>query len=541
MRKRRRPRPQPDRAVTLTPIIRDCPECHHRTYADYQNFRTITTLDGVFRLTLTIRRCPNPVCSRFLRPYRPEAEPHFALPYHEFGLDVMDTVGRLRYLEHRSIPEIHHELNRRGIVVARRTVTNLLDRYDELRALATADPQRLGPLLREQGRVILAIDGLQPDVGHEVLWVLRDCLSGEILLARSLLSSTAKDLAGLITEVRRALPVPITGAISDGQESIRNAIKEALKGVPHQLCHFHYLREAAKPIYEADRHAKKELKKRVRGIRKIERAAEKKTEGGEDDAEAEIVRGYCAAVRAALTDDGLPPLAASGLKLHDRLGRIAASLDHVAAAAGCLPGGLVRLRQLLRRGLEETADLFPAVRESYKWVKRAARILKNEEGLPARKVRRRLVQLLVRMRQAAAATDEPSVRAGLKQFLKVTKSYWPGLFRCYESPDVPRTNNDLEHTFGSHRYHERRASGRRRGSPSLVVMGSARIISGLATRLRPEEGLVLRPGYVEGWQELRADLEQRRESRRQQRRFRHDPAAYLAQLERQCLQLALPA
>jgi hypothetical protein len=540
MRKRRRPRPQPDRALTLTPVTVDCPECRHRTYADYNNFRTITTLDGVIRLTLTIRRCPNPACSRFRRPYRPEAEPHFALPYHEFGLDVMALVGRLRYAEHRSIPEIHRELTRRGVVVAQRTVTNLLDRHDELRALATADPRRLEPLLRPQGRVILAIDGLQPDVGHEVLWVLRDCLSGEILLARSLLSSTAQDLAGLITEVRRALPVPITGVISDGQESIRNAVKQALKGVPHQLCHFHYFREAAKPISEADRHAKKELKKRVRGIRKIERAAEKKVEEGEDDAEAEIVRGYCAAVRAALTDDGLPPLAASGLKLEDRLSRIAASLDRVAAKAGALPGGLSRLRQLLRRGLEETADLFPAVRESYKWVKRAARILKNEGGLAAKVVRRRLVQLLVRMRQAAATTDEPSVRAGLKQFLKVTKSYWPGLFRCYESPDVPRTNNDLEHTFGSHRYHERRASGRRRGSPGLVVNGSARVISGLATRLRPEEGLVLRPGYVEGWQELRADLERRREARRKQRRFRHDPAAYLAQLERKCLQLTLP-
>ena len=540
MRKRRRPRPQPDRALTLTPVTVDCPECGHRTYADYNNFRTITTLDGVIRLTLTIRRCPDPACSRFLRPYRPEAEPHFALPYHEFGLDVMALVGRLRYAEHRSIPEIHRELTRRGIVVAQRTVTNLLDRYDELRALATADPERLGPLLRPQGRVILAIDGLQPDVGHEVLWVLRDCLSGEILLAKSLLSSTAKDLAGLITQVKKALPVPITGAVSDGQESLRNAVVMALEGVPHQLCHFHYLREAAKPIYEADRHAKKELKKRVRGIRKIERAAEARAEEGEDDAEAEVVRGYCAAVRAALTDDGLPPLAASGLKLHDRLSRIAASLDQVAAKAKALPGGLNRLRQLLRRGLEETAALFPAVRESYKWVKRAARILKNEEELAAKKVRRRLVQLLVRMRKAAA-TAEPSVRAGLKQFLKVTKSYWPGLFRCYESPDVPRTNNDLEHTFGSHRYHERRASGRRRGSPGLVVMGSARVISGLATRLRPEEGLVLRPGYVEGWQELRADLERRRESRRKQRRFRHDPAAYLAQLEQQCLQLTLPA
>jgi hypothetical protein len=332
MRKRRRPRPRSDRALTLTPVTVDCPECRHRTYADYNNFRTITTLDGVIRLTLTIRRCPNPACSRFRRPYRPEAEPHFALPYHEFGLDIMAMVGRLRYAEHRSIPEIHRELTRRGIVVAQRTVTNLLDRYDELRALATADPRRLGPLLRPQGRVILAIDGLQPDVGHEVLWVLRDCLSGEVLLARSLLSSTAKDLAGLIDHVREALPVPITGVVSDGQESIRKAVAQALRGVPHQLCHFHYLREAAKPIYEADRHAKKELKKRVRGVRPIERKVE-----GRDDPEAAAIRGYCAAVRGALTDDGRPPLSAPGLVLKGRLEAVAESLDRVEEKRGSRP------------------------------------------------------------------------------------------------------------------------------------------------------------------------------------------------------------
>jgi hypothetical protein len=538
MRNRRRPRPQPDRALSLVPVARDCPECQHRLWARYNNFRTITTLDGVLHLTLSVRRCINPDCPRFRLPYRPEAEPHFALPYHEFGLDVMATVGRLRHAEHRSIPEIHQELTRRGLVVSQRTVTNLLDRYDELRALATADPERLGPLLRKQRRVILAIDGLQPDVGHEVLWVLRDCLSGEILLARSLLSSTAKDLAGLITAVRQALPVPITGVISDGQESIRNAVKQALKGVPHQLCHFHYLREAAKPISEADRHAKKELKKRVRGIRPIERQTEPT---GEDDEEAKIVRDYCAAVRAALTDDGLPPLAGAGLKLHDRLSAIATSLDQVAARAGSLSGGLKRLQQLLRRGLEETAALFPPVRAAFKWVKRVARVLKNEVGLPAKGVRRRLVELLSRMRRAAATADLPSVGAGLKHFLKVSKSYYPGLFPCYEFADVPRTNNDLEHAFGSHRYHERRASGRRRASPGLVVMGSARVISSLATRLRPDEGLVLQPGYVQRWREQRAELEARRESRRKQHRFRHDPAGYLTGLEQRCLQLLLPS
>jgi hypothetical protein len=106
--------------------------------------------------------------------------------------------------------------------------------------------------------------------------------------------------------------------------------------------------------------------------------------------------------------------------------------------------------------------------------------------------------------------------------------------------DVPRTNNDLEHAFGSHRYHERRASGRRRASPGLVVMGSARVISSLATRLRLEEGLVLRPGYVLRWKQLPADLDARRESRRKQRRFRHDPLSYLRALEQRCLQLLLP-
>jgi hypothetical protein len=220
-------------------------------------------------------------------------------------------------------------LVRRGVPICARSVSNLLDRYDELLTLSLSDTARLRRITAAAGRVVLAIDGLQPDVGHEVLWVLRDALSGEVLLARSLLSSTRDDLARLLTEVKGALAVPIVGVVSDGQDSIRKAVQTALDGVPHQLCQFHYLREAAKPVYEADRHAKVQLKKEVRGIRPIERQVE-----GRDDAEARDIRGYCAAVRSALTDDGRPPLEASGLKLVDRLTRVAASLDRVAVKRG---------------------------------------------------------------------------------------------------------------------------------------------------------------------------------------------------------------
>jgi len=307
-----------------------CPVCRKTMWSAYVNHRTVSTLEGVYRIHLHVRRCRDPACSRYHIPFRPEAEGRIALPQHEFGLDVIALIGALRYQQHRSVPEIHQELLARGLRISERTVTNLLDRYDELVSVCLSDSRRLQTITKKQGRVILAMDGLQPDVGHEVLWVLRDCLSGEVLLARSLLSSTERDLAALIKEVKQNLSVPIVGAVSDGQRSIRKAVASALPRVAHQLCHFHYLREAAKPIYEADRHAKKELKKRVRGIRPIERQVE-----GRGDREANAIRGYCSAVRSAITDDGRPPLEASGLKLHGRLSAVTTSLTRVRKKGHC--------------------------------------------------------------------------------------------------------------------------------------------------------------------------------------------------------------
>ncbi len=325
-------RPEPTITKHPRPQRVNCAHCGGRTRADYTNRRTIATLAGLTRLHLLIRRCHAAGCEAFRRPYRPEAEGRLALPHHEFGLDVIALVGRLRYAEHRSVPEIRTHLVGRGVAVSARTVTNLLDRSDELLAVALADDRRLAKLLAGQGRVVLALDGLQPDVGHEVLWVVRDVLSGEVLLARSLLSARRADLAELLARVRDAGPVPIAGVGSDGQHAIRWAVATSRPGVPYQLCQFPHLREAARPIFEADRHARKVLKPRVRQVRPLERAVE-----GRADPAAAVVRGYCGAVRSALTDDGRPPLAASGLKLHGRLTAVGDSLDRAAANGGARP------------------------------------------------------------------------------------------------------------------------------------------------------------------------------------------------------------
>jgi hypothetical protein len=189
-------------------------------------------------------------------------------------------------------------------------------------------------------------------------------------------------------------------------------------------------------------------------------------------------------------------------------------------------------------GLVQTRSMWPAIQTAFGFVHRAAAILDNPQEQRGSAVRRRYRAFL---RNVAAKTRRVGkLQAALRHFLKVTRSYWPGLFHCYEVPDLPRTNNGLEQLFGSTRHHERRCTGRKAASPSLVLRGSVRIMAGWGTRTRRWEGHQLAPADVQAWQALRASLEQRRSARSLRYRFRRDPAAYLAHLEALLLKRALP-
>src|SRR5438045_9468095 len=158
---RKHARPQATEQVTLEPLQITCRACGSRIRMGHHSHRTVTTLQGVTRLTLQVYRCRNTACPRFHEPTRPEEEGGWALPHGEFGLDVIALVGALRYQQQRSIPQIHEELVRRGLQVAERTVTDQLYRYEELLALHLADSQRLQQRLKAQKQRMLALEGLQ--------------------------------------------------------------------------------------------------------------------------------------------------------------------------------------------------------------------------------------------------------------------------------------------------------------------------------------------------------------------------------------------
>src|SRR5713101_2431999 len=332
---RRTPRPEAKLTTTLTPLRQTCEACGNRLWVAYHCRRKLLTLEGLWQLRVVMCQCHTPTCPQYHMRYHPEEEGRWALPHGEFGLDVIALIGTWRFREHRSVPEMHQRLQTRDLAISEREVTHLMQRYEELVTLRIMDHERIKARLQKQGQVILALDGLQPDVGHEVLWVVRDCLSEEILLARPLLSSTQGDLTALLTEVKAQLTqleVAVRGVISDGEETIGSAVAFVFPGVPHQLCQFHYLKDATKPLYEADQHAKTQLKKQLRGVRPIERALEE-----HKTPENEAMRGYCLAVRASLTDDGRSPLQAAGLRLYDRITQVSDSIARVQEKKDYLP------------------------------------------------------------------------------------------------------------------------------------------------------------------------------------------------------------
>ena len=195
------------------------------------------------------------------------------------------------------------------------------------------------------------------------------------------------------------------------------------------------------------------------------------------------------------------------------------------------------LQALVARGLFATEQFWAPLKTAQSWLQQAAEVLANEEQAGAATVEATYRALI---EEVLAAKDDAAVGAWATTFYKVSRSYWRGLFHCYDLPAVPRTNNDLEQYFGAARHHERRATGHKRATSALAVRGAVRVVAAVATPLGAWTAEELRPGNITAWRYLRAKLEVRHARRRAARRFRRDPAQYLAQLEAQLLHTGLP-
>lgn len=341
----------------LDVLKRDCPFCGRMMHICDHRYRHFHTLEGPVELVCKLNHCPDPHCPGHATTTSPEVEVTIALPKWAIGWDVFCWIGHRRCARHWSTSQIQSELfDSYGIKLSADSLARYIGHYQIMLAARQQDPAALRQQYESVEEIILAIDGLQPEKGHETLYVVRELTQKRVWFAEALISATADEVRRLIAQAKtwaEALGKPVALWLSDRQDAFVTGIAGEFPDVPHRYCQNHFLRDVAQPVLEADSHTKVQMRKKVRGLRKIEQALLQRqgTQAWEnaagDDAQATItvtvgpadppppeadpaaavVLDYCAAVRGILNDDQGGPLQPPGLRMAEALDEVRESIQ----------------------------------------------------------------------------------------------------------------------------------------------------------------------------------------------------------------------
>jgi hypothetical protein len=339
----------------LDVLDRDCPVCGRRMYICDHRYRRFHTLDGPVQLICKLNHCPDPACPGHAKTQSPELEITLALPQMAIAWDVFCWIGHRRFSRHMAVSLIRSELlDDYQIKLSDDAIEQYIRRYQAMLAARQQDAESLRQHYGSATEIILCIDGLQPEKGHEALYVVRELTRKRVWFAEPLLSATEDEIRRLIQKAKEwagALDVSVGLWMSDKQDAFVKGIAAEFPDVPHRYCDNHFLRDLAQPVLEADSHAKVQMRKKVRGLRTIEQAVlrRQKAETRDDptpetaettdtmtaagdrsaamvDAAGSVVLDYCAAVRGILNDDQGGPLDPPGLRMAKALREVQESL-----------------------------------------------------------------------------------------------------------------------------------------------------------------------------------------------------------------------
>ena len=324
-----------------------CCECGRRMQVRKHRHRRIYSLEGPLHLICKLVQCANVSCPNHHHTFSPERECTLTMPYWLIGWDVFCWLGHRRFARHWSVPQLRLELlDHYQIVLSEDAIEDYLQRYQCMVAARQQDPVLLKKEYQKTRHVMLSIDGLQPEKGHETLYVVRELGLQRVWFAQALLSSATDEIRPLLVQARdwvKRLDLPVRLWMSDKQDAFVKTIAQEFPGKPHRYCGNHFLRDLAKPMLDLDSQAKVQMRSKIRGLRAIEREvlklrAAERVEQDHDQSRLpgmlvsetnglEIVLDYCAAVRGILNDSQGGPLRPPGVRMSQALGEVEHSLQ----------------------------------------------------------------------------------------------------------------------------------------------------------------------------------------------------------------------
>src|SRR3954471_1778248 len=261
-------------------LDRACPVCGRMMYICDHRYRRLHTLEGPLQLICKLNHCPDRGCPGHARTRSPELEATIAPPNWAIGWDVFCWICHRRCSRHLAVPHIRSEhRDTYAIRLSDDAIEKYIQRYQVMLAARQQDPEALRRAYESVDELVLSLDGLQPEKGHETLYVVRDLTRKRVWFAEALISATAGEVQRLIATAKEwagRLDKEVVLWISDKQDAFVAGIAAEFPGVPHRYCDNHFLRDVAKPVLEADSHAKVQMRRKVRGLRSVERSVFKR-------------------------------------------------------------------------------------------------------------------------------------------------------------------------------------------------------------------------------------------------------------------------
>ena len=334
-------------AVALTHKDPRCSSCGRRMHVKEHRRRRVYLLTGPVCYVVPLIHCPDSVCPNHRRRFSPQQELTLAMPRWLIGWDVFCWLGHRRFARHWSVPQLRAELlDSYAIVLSEDAIEDYLQRYQCMLAARQQDFALLKEEYATTRQVVLSIDGLQPEKGHETLYVVRELGRERVWFAQPLLSSATEEIRPLIVQAKdwaERLGCRVRLWMSDKQEAFVKTIASVCPGTPHRYCGNHFLRDLAKPVLELDSHAKVQMRGKIRGLRGIEREVLKERAVAQASQNKnrqraalvaataprglDVVLDYCAAVRGIINDSQGGPLRPPGLRMSAALGDVRRSLQ----------------------------------------------------------------------------------------------------------------------------------------------------------------------------------------------------------------------
>src|SRR2546428_3401574 len=294
-----------------------CPVCHRHMHVGDHRYHHLWTLEGPTQVVNRLVGCPEPSCESRGHTFSPEAELSISMPRWCLGWDVLCWLGHRRFARHWSVPQLGLELqDTRQIRLSDDAIENYIGQYQTMLAARQQDPERLADVYQDSEALVLTIDGLQPEKGHETLYVVRELTRKRVWFAEPLLSSAEQEVHRVIVLARQwaeRLAKPVRAWMSDKQDAFVKAIATEFPGIPHRYCQNHFVRDLAKPVLDMDSQAKVTMRSKVRGLRAIERhvLAERRHAAAPESPPPPVLPKSAATPNAAAPASATPAIAAT--------------------------------------------------------------------------------------------------------------------------------------------------------------------------------------------------------------------------------------